>query len=94
MARFAKNAVEHDERGRLLVGDGGLDAYLASLETLEQLNALLAPHNITLRKKEVANGRSELLEAGTTLLEIPPCSESAGCLVCVLLNQRRYVTPT
>jgi hemerythrin-like domain-containing protein len=73
---IAKHAVEHDERVRLLAGEGALDVDPASLETLEQLNSILASQNITLRKREAAKGGFELLEADTILLEIPPCSEA------------------
>ena len=81
---IAKHAAEHDERKRLLAGQGTLDADLESLQTLDQLNELLAPLNITLRKKEAAKGGFELLEADTTLLEIPPCSEARAvwCAYC------------
>jgi len=83
---IAKHAEEHDERNRLLAGQGGLDVDLGSLQTMEQFNELLAEHNYAMTIKEAANGGFELLERDTTLLEIPPCSEARAvwCAWCYL----------
>jgi hemerythrin-like domain-containing protein len=83
---ISKHAKEHDERKRLLAGQGGLDVDLDSLQTMRQLNELLALNNYDMTIKEAANGGFELLEQDTTLLEIPPCSEARAvwCAYCYI----------
>jgi hemerythrin-like domain-containing protein len=85
-SEIEKHAHEHDDRVRLLAGQGSIDVDLGSLQTMEQFNELLADHNYAMTIKEAANGGFELLERDTTLLEIPPCSEARAvwCAWCYL----------